>query len=711
MNTVLDTHRAAPSNPGALHDQLFKISVNLNQSYSQASFELRVGRIGVKSIKPLIGTIEHLRRELAWGMTYPRPSRSSELQDDSVFEFFKDPAMQLGNAVLASMKAVEAVVSRSFDHSLVSRPLDAERAALEDCIARLHKASVAAREELRSFCDDLDMRQRAADGAVGFPQEVFEICLFMISLLQMAHEMRHALHVSQSTIALYENSPPRLWHPRFSWAWLGLAPPNYVLEERGAIVDDESPQATTTLSLEETLQGISEKRYDDIEAEGDNILRRKRHAGRPFTFNWLQRLLGHLWNHPRTVCWRLGLSKMIRSVQHSSHLRHAMKNAAGVALLSIPAYLPVDSPGHSWFYWARGQWMIISFVWVLETNTGATWRVGYLRIAGTIIGCIYAYITYLICRANPYGLVIMVTAAELLVSWIVIHTTFPSLGVVAAITLPPLVFASYFGPQPPVPIITLVILRGVMIAAGIFAALIMNSCFFPRHCRVMFLDSTSRTIGLLSQLYMSLSRDLFSNTVLSSTLEKQKILKLELSIRNALHRMNILTNTMNDELSLVPKPMQKYRKTVAVLQKLLDLLTGLRKVREKIPRKETVTAVVGERRELVSCLCVSLFACEQVFKARQPLPQFLPSSRQALFQLERNVEERIRQSRQEDTGSLGLSMVYAFAETDVLTELVETLEELLELSRQLFGTSAWFTHGPVDMTPMTSVHEAVGQGV
>jgi hypothetical protein len=52
--------------------------------------------------------------------------------------------------------------------------------------------------------------------------------------------------------------------------------------------------------------------------------------------------------------------------------------------------------------------MIISYVWVLETNTGATWRVAYLRIvridpmvklfthilcqAGTILGALYAYI-------------------------------------------------------------------------------------------------------------------------------------------------------------------------------------------------------------------------------------------------------------------------------------------------------------------------------
>lgn len=85
-----------------------------------------------------------------------------------------------------------------------------------------------------------------------------------------------------------------------------------------------------------------------------------------------------------------------------------------------------------------------SYLWVLETNTGATWRTGYLRIVsksfvswhetqpgprsqlGTIFGATYAYVvgsilfmhlnsahcilqTWLICKRNPYGLVVLVT--------------------------------------------------------------------------------------------------------------------------------------------------------------------------------------------------------------------------------------------------------------------------------------------------------------
>lgn len=67
--------------------------------------------------------------------------------------------------------------------------------------------------------------------------------------------------------------------------------------------------------------------------------------------------------------------------------------------------------------------MIISYVWVLETNTGATWRVSSLRIVciipmvvslshiiaqvGTLLGALYGYIVSdvsFFCRTFPLQL-------------------------------------------------------------------------------------------------------------------------------------------------------------------------------------------------------------------------------------------------------------------------------------------------------------------
>ena len=101
--------------------------------------------------------------------------------------------------------------------------------------------------------------------------------------------------------------------------------------------------------------------------------------------------------------------------------------------------------------------------------------------------------------------------------------------------------------------------------------------------------------------------------------DRQKLLKLELDIRNGLHRLSVLIATMHNEVGLLPvsslfgasvsspclptssqKPLHHYRRVVVVLQDMLDHLSGLRKIRENIPRKVTVTQVFNERREFAS---------------------------------------------------------------------------------------------------------------
>jgi len=59
--------------------------------------------------------------------------------------------------------------------------------------------------------------------------------------------------------------------------------------------------------------------------------------------------------------------------------------------------------------------------------------------------------------------------------------------------------------------------------------------------------------------------------------------------------------------------------------------------------------------------------------------------------LQGRVEETLHKARQANPHAMGLSLVFAFAESEVLKDLVETLEELLDLCRQLFGSSAWLT--------------------
>jgi hypothetical protein len=161
------------------------------------------------------------------------------------------------------------------------------------------------------------------------------------------------------------------------------------------------------------------------------------------------------------------------------------------------------------------------------------------------------------------------------------------------------VFSRYLDSNANTPIIVLAGWRAGMITAGVLAALAMNTFVFPKHCRVLFLRNASRTLGLLSQLYLTLSRELFKRDRAFTLGDRRRTQKLELETRNSLIRLSRLIVALRDEMSLLPKPMMQYRNAISSMHTMLDILTGLRKIREYIPVREAVSGVANDRRELV----------------------------------------------------------------------------------------------------------------
>lgn len=166
--------------------------------------------------------------------------------------------------------------------------------------------------------------------------------------------MHHALTISHNIACLHENSRPRLWHPRFSWAWLGVAPRTFILDERSIAVAEDIYDAETNLSREETRQGLVEhcgvSNVPDTNVSLSIPITEKisgigHKSAHRFSFHQIYLLIPRVWRYRAVIGFRIRLSRVIRSIQHSSHLRHALKNAAGVALLSAPAFLPANSRG------------------------------------------------------------------------------------------------------------------------------------------------------------------------------------------------------------------------------------------------------------------------------------------------------------------------------------------------------------------------------
>jgi hypothetical protein len=106
----------------------------------------------------------------------------------------------------------------------------------------------------------------------------------------------------------------------------------------------EHPPHETNLTVEEARQGVEEYHSkipdEDAKSTGGSTLKTVSKVN-PAA------LIRRIWRSARVVQIRLLLSGWERAAHHSPHLRHAYKNAAGVALLSIPVFLSPASPGTS----------------------------------------------------------------------------------------------------------------------------------------------------------------------------------------------------------------------------------------------------------------------------------------------------------------------------------------------------------------------------
>lgn len=249
---------------------------------------------------------------------------------------------------------------------LSSVPATEKKAEITTFQTRLAEAVNVARGHLQEICDDLDAQKRISSGHVQLPRKVVDSCTCTILLLQvntyqhdssatviiryiqMAQELQFGLTTMQDIRVCHDESRLRLWHPRFSLAWLGVTPTMVSTDEGGTFLDDDTPGEANVLSETEALEGIAERTF--LGGQDDDYIKhlttkKARITGSPLSTTWFKSLFYSTWNHPKTLKSRLRLSRSLKSLQRSPHLRHAFKNGAGVALLSLPAFMAIDNSG------------------------------------------------------------------------------------------------------------------------------------------------------------------------------------------------------------------------------------------------------------------------------------------------------------------------------------------------------------------------------
>lgn len=139
-------------------------------------------------MKPLVNVIEHLRRELAWGMSFDRVATSGVIRPESdTMAALKNSADELGGAILDAMKTVQEVVLAGYKHSsLIQSRTAYDQASVENMQQRLEHCHHAVQGRLCAMADAVYLNQRIVDDSkIELSRDLFDVCLFMVSLLQV----------------------------------------------------------------------------------------------------------------------------------------------------------------------------------------------------------------------------------------------------------------------------------------------------------------------------------------------------------------------------------------------------------------------------------------------------------------------------------------------------------------------------------------------
>lgn len=488
-----------------------------------------------------------------------------------------------------------------------------------------------------------------------FRNEAYQISFLMVSLLEVALLVDACLNGALSLAKIWQSNTHRsLRMPAAKWRyWLGrtgvgAGDEMALVDERvDALLHEDEPSSPASEAQTDVMD------YFDNGSEhllGSGAPRLERTPSRvsngmASVQSWLKaklRAFHRLFWTRRALHFRFALSNAVRTLRHSRHIKFGIKLTAGIVLLTLPSWL-APGDGKRWWLEQRGQWMAISYLFCLETSTGASFRTSIFRILGTISGSLLGLIIYEISRGDPYALAFLLTLSSIPPAYLMLFTDFQGVGTVMGLTLPIVSLIPTEDDREGV--VYVAWNRGYMIFFGIIAALVVNLFIWPIHARLELVRRVSSITSQLQSLYLSLSRQMLSGGLTSSHKSNAAFEKLELSIEKRICQARGLVDIMTIEISLKPKRTQVLSELLDHLEIILELLMGLRRCREhglRSIRQHAVVNVLELRRSLIASVLLVLWTTGQALQTKAPLPQCLPSPRLALEELTEAVAEQLR---------------------------------------------------------------------
>ncbi|TPX41114.1 hypothetical protein SeMB42_g05723 [Synchytrium endobioticum] len=369
-------------------------------------------------------------------------------------------------------------------------------------------------------------------------------------------------------------------------------------------------------------------------------------------------------------------------------IRFAIKTAATVAMLSLPAF--VEST-QNWFYEYRLWWALTSLVVVLTPSVGGTNAAGMRRILGTIGGAFAAYFSWVFFPNNPIFLWFICGIVSIPAFYVLIHTAYAKIGQVFLMTYTIIVMNRYANPTDQstgrdMEIEEFAQKRAFAVIIGIAVGLFVSWYIWPYKARDELRKILSSTLFDMGVLYSKLV-SLFTST-LSPT--SNEFFALELSLRNSLTESRALLELTRHEPRWKGRfPTVSYDRTITALNEILDRFVSMRAAAwrgrnaHRDVRHEFVGPVEEVRREMVGAILLYFYVLAGALVIKAPLPPQLPLVNSVRLRLVEKVRELpiLREMGKRADSSYLYYHSYILAMEDVIREM----DLLGVLMKGLFG--------------------------
>ncbi|CAE6450202.1 unnamed protein product [Rhizoctonia solani] len=158
-HTLIDSEKPVLQTE-TLHTKSLDKALALHISYAYSAYELRVGRVPIKAIKPLLTTVNLIREELAWGEIPALEGTETPSGESTLLTQLDNPCRACSLAMVDGISTLQAAVGKCFGIKLPNNahktvnlgdPL-AARTAITDSQAGLKAALDSVVHEINKTC-------------------------------------------------------------------------------------------------------------------------------------------------------------------------------------------------------------------------------------------------------------------------------------------------------------------------------------------------------------------------------------------------------------------------------------------------------------------------------------------------------------------------------------------------------------------------------